>query len=125
MNKVILIGRLTKDPDIRVSSTGVKTARYTLAIDRMGEGADYPNCVSFGKSAEWAEKWLTKGMKIGIEGRIQTGSYEKDGRRVYTTDVVVDRHEFVESKKREDAPEEAPDDFMRIPEGIDEEAPFV
>ena len=100
MNRVILIGRLTKDPDVRDTY-----ARYTLAVDRAGkpEGdqptADFISCVVFGKAVEFAEKYLKKGTKIAVEGRIQTGSYtNKDGQKVYTTDIVVDRHEFCESK---------------------------
>ena len=101
-------------------------ARFSLAVDRFGEGADFIPCVTFGKSAEAAEKYLTKGTKIGAVGRIQTGSYEKDGRRVYTFDVVIDRWEFCESKRATDAPtEEAPDDFMDVPEDIDEVVPFA
>lgn len=121
MNLVCAIGRLTKDPDTRTSQSGTKVARFSLAVDRFGEGADFIPCVTFGKSAEAAEKYLTKGTKIGATGRIQTGSYEKDGRRVYTFDVIIDRWEFCESKK---APE-APDDFMDVPEDIDDEVPFA
>lgn len=98
MNKVILIGRLVRDPDINE-----KYARYTLAVDRQTrkEGqqeADFINCIVFGKSIDFVEKYLSKGMKIAIEGRIQTGSYEKDGVKHYTTDIIVDRHEFCESR---------------------------
>ena len=118
-----MIGRLTKEPDTRTSQSGTKVARFSLAVDRFGEGADFIPCVTFGKSAEAAEKYLTKGTKIGAVGRIQTGSYEKDGRRVYTFDVVIDRWEFCEKKQ---APtEEAPDDFMDVPEDIDDEVPFA
>lgn len=107
MNKVLLIGRLTRDPDIRNGNDSM-VARYTLAVDRpysKGEEkqADFISCVCFGRSAEFAEKFLTKGKKIAIEGRIQTGSYEKDGQKIYTTDVIVDRHEFCESKGAEDS----------------------
>lgn len=101
MNKVILCGRLTKDPDVRYSQgeNSMAIARYNLAIDRYKEGADFPSCVALGKQGEFAEKHLKKGMKILVEGRIQTGSYKnKDGQTVYTTDVIVDRHEFVEKK---------------------------
>ena len=93
MNKVFLIGRLAKDPDARE-----KVTLYTLAVDRYKEGVDFINCVAFGNQAEFAEKYLHKGIKIAIEGHIQTGSYEKDGKKVYTTTVVVDRHEFCEKK---------------------------
>ena len=104
MNKVILIGRLTSDPEIR-NASGKTVARYRLAVDRQfkQEGqpeADFLTCVAFGKGGEFAEKYLTKGTKIAVEGRIQTGSYTKDdGSKVYTTDIIVERHEFCESKK--------------------------
>lgn len=128
MNKVLLIGRLTKDPDVRYSGE-TAVARYTLAVDRRTKerDADFIGCVAFGKAGEFAEKYLRKGMRIAVEGRIQTGSYEKDGRRFYTTDVVAEQHEFCESKGT--APQSAPqktdtDWSMAIPDGIDEELPF-
>lgn len=117
MNSVNLIGRLTNDPEVRNT-----VARYTLAVDRRykkdGEPtADFIRCVTFGKGAEFAEKWLHKGIKIAVTGRIQTGSYtNKDGNKVYTTDVIIESHEFVESKKKQE------DEFLTIPE--DEEFPF-
>ena len=123
MNQVILIGRLTKDPEVRYSGEGTAVGRYCLAVDRRSkkDEADFINCVTFGKSAEFAEKYLTKGMKIAIHGRIQTGSYKnKDGQTVYTTDVVVEDHEFCESKKAV-----ADDGFMAIPDGVNEELPFA
>lgn len=141
MNKVILMGRLTRDPEIRYSQGEKSTcvARYTLAVDRRfkreGEqNADFINCISFGKSAEFAEKYLRKGTKIAVSGRIQTGSYtNKDGVKVYTTDVVVEEQEFAESKSANGqnnnsgaspyGPAEG-DGFMNIPDGIDEELPF-
>lgn len=104
MNCTILIGRLTRDPEIRYSQTGTAVARYTLAVNRRfskeGEpGADFINCIAFGKSAEFAEKYFRKGLKIVIRGRIQTGSYtNKDGATVYTTDVVIEEQNFAESK---------------------------
>ena len=109
MNKVILMGRLTRDPDVRYSQgqTPTAIARYTLAVDRRFTKRDDPNaptadfisCVAFGKSGEFVEKYLKKGTKICVSGRIQTGSYvNKDGQKVYTTEVVVDDHEFAESK---------------------------
>lgn len=106
MNKVILMGRLAKNPEVRQDANGgISMARYTLAVDRMrtkkdeDPGADFINCVVFGKSAEFAKNYLRKGTKLVIEGRIQTGSYtNKNGQKVYTTDVVVDRQEFAESK---------------------------
>lgn len=116
MNRWIGIGRLTKDPDVRYNGDKVN-ARYTLAIDRIGEGTDFISCVCFGKTAEFAEKYLIKGTKIAVEGRIQTGAYEKDGHKVYTTDVVVERHEFCESKgdKADNKPEEIPDIQEKLP----------
>lgn len=138
MNEVILMGRLTKDPNI--SYTGEKTcvARYTLAVDRRikpegGPTADFISCVTFGKTAEFAEKYLHQGTKIAVIGRIQTGSYtNKDGQKVYTTDVVVEDHEFVESKSSageggysqtagRPEPSAAEGVFANIP---DEELPF-
>lgn len=139
MNKVIQIGRLTGDPEVRYSQGAETTciARYTLAVDRKykkeGEPtADFIRCVAFGRNGEFAEKYLRKGTKIAITGRIQTGSYkDKDGKTVYTTDVVVEEQEFAESKKEtQDNAPSAPtpssvgDGFMNIPDGIDEELPF-
>ena len=107
MNKVVLAGRLTKDPDVRYSGETCIT-RYTLAVDRRkgrndGQTADFIPCVCFGKTAEFAEKYLRKGTKMIVAGRIQTGSYEKDGRKVYTTEVVIEDQEFAESKKNDSA----------------------
>lgn len=143
MNKVILIGRLTRDPEIRCAQNdnGTAIARYTLAVDRRfkkdGEqDADFIGCVVFGKGAEFAEKYLAKGTKIAIIGRIQTGSYtNKDGRNVYTTDVVVEEQEFAESKaashgnggdyhNSESNKPASGDGLMNIPDDIDEELPF-
>ena len=144
MNKVILMGRLTRDPEVRYSQgeQSMAIARYSLAVDRRfkREGdqqtADFINCVAFGRQGEFAEKYLRKGMKIAVTGRIQTGSYtNKDGQKVYTTDVVVEEHEFAESKGASEnaggfapsdrpAPSAAGDGFMNIPDGIDEELPF-
>lgn len=135
MNRVILIGRLCGDPEVRYSQGENATcvARYRLAVDRRfnrdGEqSADFIPCIAFGKSGEFAEKYMRKGMKIAVTGRIQTGSYtNKDGVKVYTTDVVVDEHEFCESKSSSTAPAPAPqiptDQFMPIPDGF-EELPF-
>ena len=162
MNKVVLMGRLTRDPDVRYSQgeTPLAIARYTLAVDRRfkrnGEqDADFINCVAFGRTAEFAEKYLKQGTKMVVSGRIQTGSYtNKDGQRVYTTDVVVEEQDFAESKAaassytggyqqqggyqsapepqaapaptNRPAPSEAVSDgFMTIPEGIEEELPFI
>ena len=119
MNQVILMGRLTKDPEVRQTQSGTEVAKYTLAVDRYGEGADFINCTAFGKTAEFAEKNLSKGTKIAVTGRIQTGKYEKDGRTVYTTDVIVNNHEFCESKKQEHTDA----DFMRMPDMDDN--PFM
>lgn len=136
MNKVILMGRLTKDPEVRYtqSSTPVAVARYTLACDRRykkdGEpSTDFISCIAFGKNGEFAEKYLRKGIKITLEGRIQTGSYtNNEGKKVYTTDVVVEHQEFAESKKSESsepAPATDNDGFMYIPDDMQEELPFV
>ncbi len=161
MNKVILMGRLTRDPEIRYSQgdNAMAIARYTLAVDRRfnrngdENSADFIGCVAFGKSAEFAERYLHKGTKIALTGRIQTGSYtNKDGVKVYTTDVIVEDQEFAESKNSaanndggysnagfgnsgynnsgysnnaaRPQPAAAGDGFMNIPDGIDEELPF-
>ena len=139
MNKVILMGRLTRDAEIRYSQgeNSMAISRFSIAVDRRfrkdGEqGADYINCIAFGKTAEFYEKFGRKGTKFVIEGRIQTGSYtNKDGQRVYTTDVVVENTEFAESKNNQSGnssqsnPAPSGDDgFMNIPDGIDEELPF-
>ncbi len=156
MNKVILIGRLTRNPDVRYSTgeNATAVARYTLAVDRRfrrensDQTADFISCVTFGRNAEFAEKYLKQGTKIAITGRIQTGSYtNRDGVKVYTTDVVVEEQEFAESKNasehsagesfrrepqaqnsesvRPEPSAAAADGFMNIPEGIDEELPFT
>ena len=137
MNKVILIGRCTRDPEVRYSQgeNATAVARYTLAVDRQfkrdgDQSADFITCIAFGKRGEFAEKYLRKGTKIAVVGRIQTGSYtNKDGNKVYTTDVVVDEHEFVESKaSQQNGGDSAPvssDGFTSIPDGIDEELPFT
>lgn len=165
MNKVILMGRLTRNPDVRYGTGegAMAVARYTLAVDRRfrrdgGQDADFIGCVAFGRQAEFAEKYLKQGTKIAITGRIQTGSYtNRDGVKVYTTDVVVEDQEFAESKasaanyngggfapqdnfQSAPAPMSAPqaparpnpgsaagaeEGFMAIPEGIEEELPFI
>ncbi|MCI2049419.1 MAG: single-stranded DNA-binding protein [Lachnospiraceae bacterium] len=160
MNKVILMGRLTRDPEVRYSqgSTPTAIAKYTLAVDRRfsrnsqdGQTADFISCTAFGKSAEFCEKYCHKGTKLIVTGRIQTGSYtNKDGQKVYTTDVIAEDQEFAESKSAQggsyvpadnggahaqehassernaggDQPAPAGDGFMNIPDGIDEELPF-
>lgn len=130
MNTVILMGRLTSDPVVSRPNSDIVVAKYTLAVDRNSkdEGADFIRCVAFGKRAEFTEKYLNKGMKIVINGHIKTGSYEdNNGRKVYTTDVIVDSQEFCE-RKGESAPAPAtPEEtqaFMNIPEGFEEELPF-
>lgn len=132
MNKVILMGRLTDTPDVRYSQAQngeqLCIARYTLAIDRRGKdaGADFPRCVAFGKNGEFAEKYLKKGTKIAITGRIQTGSYEKDGVKHYTTEVIIEEQEFAESKRSQEAtPEAAPSEgFMDVPGNAADDLPF-
>lgn len=139
MNKCILIGRLTRDPEVRYTQgdNTMAIARYSLAVDRRfkrdGEpDADFINCVAFGKAGEFAEKYLKKGTKIAVVGRIQTGSYtNKDGQKIYTTDVVVEEQEFAESKNsgssdnNQSAPANKNTDFMNIPDEIeDSELPF-
>ncbi len=151
MNKVILMGRLTRDPEVRYSAgeNATAVARYTLAVDRRfrrdGDAtADFISCVSFGRTAEFAEKYFRQGLKICVTGRIQTGSYtNREGQKVYTTEVVVEEQEFAESKSASDSyaashprtqasnpsmpsPVDAGNDgFMNIPDGIDEELPFI
>ena len=100
MNKAILVGRLTRDPEMRDTQGGTKVARFALAIDRRGRdgGTDYLNCVAFGKTAELVGQYLRKGSRAGVVGRIQTGSYERDGHKVYTTDIIVDELEFLETR---------------------------
>jgi single-strand DNA-binding protein len=124
MNKVFLCGRLTKDPEIKIGSSGVTVARYSLAVDRYKDSADFISIIAFNKQAEFCEKYLKKGMKILIEGKILTGSYtNKDNVKIYTTDIIVDRHEFVE-KKGEQQEQTPNDDFMSIPDGIEDGLPF-
>lgn len=130
MNKVIIMGRLVRDPDVRYTQgqESLCVARYTLAVDRRQKkdsepAADFINCVAFGKAGEFAEKYLKKGTKLIVSGRIQTGSYtNKDNQKVYTTDVVAEEQEFAESK-RTDSTEET-SDFTNIPEGIEDDLPF-
>ena len=150
MNKVILMGRLTSDPDVRYTNSQngdqMAIARYTLAVDRRGrrnggdsqQSADFISCVAFWRQGEFAEKYLKQGTKIAVTGRIQTGSYtNKDGQKVYTTDVVIDEQEFAESKgaasgsqggyepQAAPSPEDASaEGFMNIPEGIENDLPF-
>ena len=136
MNRVILMGRLTKEPEMRGEDTNL-VARYTLAVDRKykrddSDNVDFIPCIAFGKGAEFAEKYLKKGIKVVVSGRIQTGSYtNKDGQKIYTTDVIVEEQEFAESKKAAEESAEnnqssktkknnSDDDFMNLPEGNDD-----
>lgn len=130
MNKYIATGRLTRDPEITYTNgtEPLCIARYSLAVDRIvkkeGEPtADFIRCVAFGKNGQFAEKYLKQGMKILIEGRIQTGSYEKDGVKHYTTDIIVERHEFCESKGEQSAPPQSAGDFIEDA-GDEEDVPF-
>lgn len=124
MNQVILIGRLTRDPETRYTQDGMAIARFSLAVDRQTKGekkADFINILVFGKQAENCEKYLAKGRKVAIEGRIQTGSYTKDdGTKVYTTDVVASRVEFIDWGEKKKEEEEVPQGF----EALDEDIPF-
>ena len=125
MNKWVGMGRLTGDPEVRRGNNDMVVAKYRLAIDRRGKdaGADFIPCTVFGKGAEFAEKYLHKGTKIAVAGRIKTDYYEnRDKVKVYTVEVIIDEQEFAESKKNgeESKKEEATNDFMNIPEGIDE-----
>ena len=140
MNKVVLMGRLTRDPDIRYTTGNkpIAVARYCLAVNRRFKrdsdpSADFINCIAFGHAGEFAEKYLKQGTKIVISGRIQTGSYtNRDGMKVYTTDVVIEEQDFAESKASQTnsapagrpAPFAADDGFMNIPDGLEDELPF-
>lgn len=138
MNKVILMGRLTRDPDVRYSAgeNAIAVVRYSLAVERKfkrdGEQeVDFISCAAFGKNGEFAEKYLHKGMKIAVVGRLLTGKYTKDnGETVYTTEVAVEEHHFCERKSDENnsgtypTPSSVGDGFMNVPDGIDEELPF-
>lgn len=135
MNKVIIMGRLARDPEVHYTQGNEPTAiaRYTLAIDRRvkrecEQSADFIGVVAFGRAAEFIEKYCHKGVKLLVTGRIQTGSYtNKDGNKVYTTDVIAEDQEFCESKKttEEEAPKTDADGFMNVPEGIEESLPFA
>lgn len=136
MNKAIIMGRLTRDPETRYSQgqdQNLCIARYTLAVDRRGpkkeneQNADFINVVAFGKAGEFTEKYLHKGTKIIVSGRIQTGSYtNKDGQKVYTTEIVAEDQEFAESKKdgEQTGNQGSSDGFVNIPDGIEEDLPF-
>ena len=119
MNKVCLIGRITRDPELRYTSSNVPTVRFTLAVNRTFQNqngereADFINIVAWRNQAENVKKYVSKGSLVAVEGRIQTGSYEKDGQRIYTTDVVADNVQFLESKGQSQNREEnvTPSDF--------------
>lgn len=136
MNLVVLMGRLTDEPKVYQSQSGSKIVKYTLAIDRYSKekdnkSTDFINCITFGGTADFAEKYLHKGTKIAVNGSIKTGSYEKDGRKVYTTDIWVTNHEFCESRSASQA-QQAPtqqtlptvESFNNLPEGTTEDLPF-
>ena len=122
MNKVILMGRLTKDPETRQAGETIVT-KFSIAVDRRrktegGQAADFPSVVAFGKTAEFINKYFHKGMKIALDGRIQTGSYDKDGVKHYTTEVVAENVEFAESKKADDKPQQDADGWAEIPDDL-------
>ena len=129
MNKCILIGRLSRDPDARQSGE-LNITRFTVAVDRRQKAgaektADFISCVAFGKTAEFIAKYFKQGVKIAVDGRIQTGSYtDKDGNKRYTTDVVAENVEFADSKRVEETPPPSVDEFIPIPEGIENDLPF-
>lgn len=131
MNSVCLVGRLTRDPEIKVSASGSSYARFAIAVDRRkkDDGADFINIIAFGKTSEFIEKYFRKGQRIGITGRIQTGSYDgKDGKKVYTFDVIADNVEFVESKSASGPASATPanaDGFVNVPDGLEDDGlPF-
>ena len=139
MNKVILMGRLTKDVEIRQTPNNLSVARFTIAVNRRfakdgGQQADFINCIAFDKAGEFAEKYFRQGQRVLIAGRIQTGSYtNRDGQKVYTTDVIVDEQEFADSKggqngggrQQQETPSDIGDGFMNIPDGVEDEGlPF-
>lgn len=138
MNSVQLTGRLTRDPEVRYTDGGLSIARFTLAVNRRfkqenGPDADFIRCIAFGKTAEFIEKYFSKGRKMDLNGRIQTGSYQnQDGATVYTTDIIVENVEFGESRSASgngsnngnQMPAPGDDGFMNIPDGLDEELPF-
>lgn len=135
MNSVALVGRLTKDPDIRYTNEGTSIASFSLAVDRKfskKHEADFINCKAFGKTAEFIEKYFKKGQRLGLNGRIQTGSYiNRDENKVYTTEVICESCEFVEGKaadspdSKNETPNKAGDNFMDIPESLEDELPFI
>lgn len=124
MNNVSLVGRLTRDPEIKATNSGSTYARFSIAVDRRGKdaGTDFINIVAFGKTSEFIERYFRKGQRIGINGRIQTGSYEgKDGKKVYTFDVIAENVEFVESKSASASATPAnADGFVNIPDDVED-----
>ena len=131
MNNVSLVGRLTRDPEIKISASGSSYARFAIAVDRRkkDDGADFINIIAFGKTSEFIEKYFRKGQRIGIAGRIQTGSYDgKDGKKVYTFDVIADNVEFVESKSASGPASATPanaDGFVNVPDDLEDDGlPF-
>lgn len=131
MNNVSLVGRLTRDPEIKVSASGSSYAKFAIAVDRRkkDDGADFINIIAFGKTSEFIEKYFRKGQRIGIAGRIQTGSYDgKDGKKVYTFDVIADNVEFVESKNASGPASATPanaDGFVNVPDDLEDDGlPF-
>lgn len=129
MNKVILMGRLTKDPEIRSTTDGKSVANFTLAVDRRAakaqQSADFIRCIAWEKRAEFAEKYLKQGTKVVLTGRIQTGNYkDRDGKTVYTTDIVAEDLEFAESKRSQEAHEDPQEESELMPVSMDEDLPF-
>lgn len=130
MNKVVLVGRLTRDPEIRHTQSGAAVASFSLAVSRRKKDeADFVPVTAWNKTAELVEKYVKKGDRVGIAGRIQTGSYEKDGRKVYTFDVIADDLEFLSTKAEREEPEQQTftadsDGFLKVPEKLDDELPF-
>ena len=121
MNSVNLIGRLTRDPEVRYTADGMAVAKFSIAIDRFNKGGekstDYPNIVCFDRIAENVDRFLHKGSKVGVAGSIKTGSYEKDGRKIYTTEVAATIVEFLDNKE-EPKTEPTPIGFSTAPEDI-------
>lgn len=128
MNKIILMGRLTRDPEVRATNEGKMVAHMSIAVDRRGEGTDFFNLTAFGKVAEFAEKYLKKGTKVVLEGRLQNNNYtDKDGVKHYQDAIIVDSMEFAESKKSQEtqeAPSSNPDYFTSIPDNLEDSLPF-
>lgn len=130
MNKVILMGRLTKDPEISSSASGTTFARYSIAVDRKfkqegGPDADFFNCTSIGKQAEFVEKYLKKGTKIVTSGRLENNNYtNKEGHKVYDVRVITEEVEFAESKGSQQQTQNDVTNFLNVPDGLVEELPF-